>query len=71
MKSPKQKAVHASLAEWREARGLTLKQAGALLGYSESGYFKLERGMRYPRREDLQHIQQVTGVALEALVGVA
>lgn len=71
MNSPKRKAAYGTLAQWREAHSLTLKEAGAALGYSEAGYFKLERGQRYPRREDLRRIQKLTGVALEVLAGVA
>lgn len=71
MNSPKRKAPYATLADWRKAHGLTLKEAGAALGYSEAGYFKLERGQRYPRREALKRIQKVTKVPLDALAGVA
>lgn len=71
MNSPKRKAAYASLAEWREANGLTMREAGDVIGYSESGYFKLERGLRYAGGKDLDRIWKRTGVRLESLVGVA
>lgn len=68
MKSTKRTATYRSLADWRAAHGLTLREAGQALGYSEAGYHKLESGARFPRRDDLWRIHRLTGVSLEHLV---
>lgn len=68
MHTPNRKARPQSLAAWRAKRGLTLEQAGQVLGYSESGYWKLERGVRAPRGAKLLHVHRVTGVDLAALL---
>lgn len=71
MNTPTRKGKPQSLAAWRAKRGLTLEQAGRALGYSESGYWKLERGQRVPRGGKLLRVHLVTGVEIAALLGRA
>jgi len=68
MNTPTRKAKPTALAAWRATRGFTLQEAGSVLGYSESGYWKLERGQRIPRGSKLLQVHRITGVDIAALL---
>lgn len=53
---------------YRRENGLTLVQAGELLGVSEMTVWRWENGRRTPRRRELQKIKAEFGIAPSAIV---
>lgn len=59
-----------TLKHWRAAAGLNTREAGLVLGMSQSTYSRLERGDRTAVGAKAKRIMSVTGVPIEALVGL-
>lgn len=60
-----------TLKHWRDAQGLTQREAARLLGMTQSAYSRLESRERTPRPKRLEAIVAATGVPLEVLMGIA
>lgn len=60
-----------SLRAWREDKELNQREAGRVLGISQTTYARLERGDRVAVRGRARRIMATTGVPLEVLVGLA
>ncbi len=72
MAHTKQRAKrYRTLREWRQAKGLTQREAAAFLGVSAIGYQKYEHGLRHPRPVFLKRIVALTGVSVDVLAGAA
>ncbi|MFI2733420.1 Scr1 family TA system antitoxin-like transcriptional regulator [Streptomyces sp. NPDC018711] len=54
-------AVGRQIKLWREAKGLSAVEFGALIGYGEDLIRKVERGVRIPRPEYLDKVDGVVG----------
>lgn len=60
-----------NLKTWREAAGLSQREAADLLSISQTYYGRLERGEQVVVRDAAKRIIDLTGVPLETLVGLA
>lgn len=60
-----------SLKDWREAHGLSQRDAAKILGMSQSAYAKWEIHRRAPRPNRLKALVAKTGVRIESLIGIA
>lgn len=70
--SPKpRKRAYPNLATWREANRINQREAADVLGFSQSKYGRLERGVLTVVGEEAIDIMDKTGVPLEVLVGVS
>jgi transcriptional regulator with XRE-family HTH domain len=59
------------LKTWRDANGLSQREAAKYLGMSQIGYSRFERRVRFMRGQKAKGIVKKTGVPLEILVGAA
>ena len=59
-----------SLRAWREKRGLTQAEAGALIGVTQRAYGKYEQG-RLPKADVLRRVVTLTGMSADALLEAA
>lgn len=66
----KQKVTYRSLRAWREARGLSQKDAAHIFGVTQAGYSRIERGKTHARHGLLKKLALATDVPLEVLTGV-
>lgn len=60
-----------TLKHWRQAKGLSQREAARLLGVTQSTYSRLENRVRTPRPKHLETIVTTTGVPIEVLMGIA
>jgi DNA-binding XRE family transcriptional regulator len=63
--------AYPSLLAWRQARGLSQREAADVLGLTQTSYSRAELGQVCPRKESLRRVIAETGVPLEVLVGIA
>lgn len=66
-----QYAMHTQLKEWREKRGLSLRQLAAKSGVHHMSLFRLESGRLDPQLSTLLKLCDALGITLNQLVGVA
>ncbi len=59
-----------SLKAWRQQRGLTQAEAGALIGVTQRAYGKYEQG-RLPKADVLRRVVTLTGLSADTLLGAA
>lgn len=59
-----------TLAAWREANGLTQREACEILHVPQACYSKWETGRSHPRPKTLRRVAAITGVPVAALMGV-
>ena len=60
-----------TLLKWRQAQGLSQRDAAARLGMTQTSYSRAELGEVCPRKDALRRVIAETGVPLEVLVGIA
>lgn len=66
-----QLTMHTQLREWREKRGLSLRQLAAKSGIHHMSLFRLESGRLDPQLSTLLKLCDALGITLNQLVGVA
>ncbi|MCC7470767.1 helix-turn-helix transcriptional regulator [Candidatus Nomurabacteria bacterium] len=64
-------AMHTQLKEWREKRGLSLRQLAAKSGIHHMSLYKLEAGKLDPQLSTLLKLCAALNITLNQLVGVA
>jgi transcriptional regulator with XRE-family HTH domain len=69
--SPRARRTHPNLLTWRLKTNLNQREAALILGFTQSKYCRIERGLKIPVRGDARRIVKKTGVPLERLIGVA
>lgn len=68
----KTRRPYPTLRHWREAQGLSQREAAKALGMSQSGYGKLEMRKRAPQTgARAKQLMEETGVPLEWLMGLS
>jgi len=60
-----------SLLVWRRTRGINQRTAAEALGMTQAMYSRLERGTTIPKPKLAQRLSVLTGIKLEALLGLA
>jgi len=63
--------AYPNLSAWRQAHGLSQREAAKILGISQTYYSRLERGTQAARPTIAKQILAAVNVPLETLVGVA
>ncbi len=66
-----QLSMHTQLKEWREKRGLSLRQLAERSGVHHMSLFRLESGKLDPQLSTLLKLCGALGITLNQLVGVA
>lgn len=69
--SPRTRRAYPDLATWREAEHINQREAAERLGFSQSKYGRLERGVLTVVGAEAETVMAKTGVPLEVLVGVS
>lgn len=59
-----------NLHAFREAHGLSQREAARQFGVSQSCWSKIELGQRIPRKELMEKLMTEAGVPLEVLAGI-
>lgn len=63
--------IFSARLKWlRERKHLTQAEVAALIGMSQSGYTKIEQGLREPKLEVLAQLPRVVGESLDFMLGV-
>lgn len=65
------RAPYRSLQAYRDAEGLSQRDAAKKFGVSQSCWAKWESGIRRPRVAVLKRLARETSIALDVLMGIA